>query len=116
MDDLSKNPDPIVTNSSCPDFPEGGIGIAEFKTESMVTDRVCEECNGTRAKLTHMFRITNITFVVGGETMDLQRLCELYPQSGAWMSKGLNVGEFTNPTCTACQEDMRTRAKELFGY
>lgn len=96
------------------DFPKNGFSILSIDQEYQVTDRICEECNGTRAETTHVFRWNEIVFEVDGTKLKLEEFGRKYPKTHSILVEGLEIGEFTNPTCTACQEDYRLRAKQLF--
>ncbi len=95
------------------DFPEG-LEVIDVETAYAVTDRICEECNGTRGKLTHTFKITKITLRVQGEDLDFEDFRRRYPETATYLKNSLSIGTFVNPTCFACQEDMRMRFKKMF--
>lgn len=95
------------------DFPNGGIDIVHFIGDYAVTDLVCEECNGTRGKITHVFRMSDLVVGVGGEEMSFAEFSVKYPLTATQLSEGFHLGEYVNPTCTACQEDMRMKMKDF---
>ncbi len=103
------------TSGQPSDWPEGGFEVHNCKCEYVVSDQICEECEGTRNAVTHVFKMTIQTVAVHGEEMDWAEFRKRYPITGERLHQSLHLGEFVNPTCVQCQEDMRVRMKHLLG-
>lgn len=57
--------------------------------------------------------MSNMIVEVDGEQMSFAEFSIKYPLTAADLSKGFNLDEYVNPTCTACQEDMRMKMKHF---
>lgn len=97
-----------------PDDWPGCIDLVRVESEYLVTDRICEECNGTRSAITHVFRINDLIVKLDGQKVSWSVFCAKYPLSGALFSEFFQIGKLVHPTCTACQEDMTMRAKDFY--
>lgn len=95
------------------DFPAEGIEVIHIEGEHEVTDRICEECKGTRGKVTHIFRVTKILLHVGKEAMTFEEFERQFPETGAFFRQHLFGETSLHPTCIACQEDMRMACKTI---
>jgi hypothetical protein len=102
------------TAGSPDDFPGNGFAL-RGQLDFRVTDRLCEECGGVRGAVTHVFGMVEAEFEVDGVPMNFEVFADQYPQTAALFREVLNIDQFGNPTCIACQEDFRMQAKRVLG-